>query len=192
MKRDINSSAFLSLDEATFRVFREQIETRFGEKITRCCQVKKLREAVFNKTHQYISESSYKRFFGLVKYEGGRFSKSTLDILALYIGYESFSELQAEISDRSLVAPLQTLIKSHLEKGSQIRISFAKGLETLMCYLGENTFIINCSTMPLLAKGEIFSAARILAGTCLEGAENKLKGDITTSSTLVTTIRIVV
>lgn len=191
MKRDVNSSAFFSLDEATIRIFRELIETKFGGKITRCCQAKKLRDAVYNKTHQYISESSYKRLFGLVKHEGDRFSKAILDILALYLGYESFADLQPEIKSHSLHAPLQTLCTSRLERGSQIRVSFDKGLESFMCYIGDNNFIINRSTMPLFAKGEIFKTESISAGKCLEDSDFKFPTDKSGCSAFVTSIRIV-
>ncbi len=191
MKRDINSSAFFSLDEATTRIFRELIETKFGEKITRCCQVKKLRKAVYDKTHQYISESSYKRLFGLVKHEGERFSKAILNILALYLGYESFADMLPAIKGNSLQTPLQTLCTSTLERGSQIRVSFDKGLESFMCYIGDNNFIINRSTMPLFAKGEIFKTESISTGKCLKDSDFKFPTDKSVCSTFVTSVRIV-
>ncbi len=191
MERDFNSSAFFSLDEATIRIVRELIETKFGEKITRCCQVKYLREVVFNSTRQYISEASYKRFFGLVKHEGGRFSKSILDILALYIGHESFAALQTEINNQSIDTPLQTLFTSNLERGSQIKVSFAKGLESLMCYIGNNNYIINRSTMPLFAKGDILTAESISAGKYLKATEKRLEAGNPACSPFVTSVRIV-
>lgn len=191
MERDINSSAFLSLDEATTLNFRERIESKFGEKITRCCQVNKLREAVFNCTHHYISHSSYKRFFGLVKHEGGRFSKSILDILALYLGYESFSSLQAKLNDRIIDTPIQTLITSSLERGSQIKVSFAMGLEAFMCYIGDDTFIINRSTMPLFTKGESYTTSYISAGKCLDFIDKGHEWGKAGGSAFVASVRIV-
>lgn len=191
MEKDINSTSVISLDDATMGIIRQLIETKFGAKVARCCKAKDLRVAVFNSTHQYISEASIKRFFGLVAHEGGRFRKSTIDLLAVYLGYESFAELHVKIKDQAIDAPMQTLDTVNLERGSQIKLSFAMGLESLMCYIGDNNFIINRSTMPWFAKGDIYNVDQISTGKSLSSSTNGLLDGKPICSILVTSIRIV-
>lgn len=191
MNRKNDSTAFVELDDATSRILRTQIETKFGAKITSCGNAQDLREAIRQHTRQLLSISSLRRFFGLVDYAGKKMRTTTLDLYASYLGYESFSAWYDVIKSGVVEGPMLTLQASNIEMGSQIKVSFIKGLEALMCYIGEDRFIINSSTMPLIAKGEIVHTPQISVGMHLTGMVNGEMREATSELALVTAITIV-
>ncbi len=69
---------------------RLQIENRFGKKIVSKTDAEKLKSLILMNQKEYLSESTIRRFFNLVK--SGITSQTTLDIFSRYIGFCAYTD----------------------------------------------------------------------------------------------------
>lgn len=133
-----------------------KIEERHGRKLVYSNDCEALSEHIFDVTGERLSIATLKRMFGFVglKVEP---RKSTMDIIAQYVGYPSYELLMSdmghdtEISEFSYV---DEIVSDDLNEGSQIQITYEPGRLLVMTYLGEGYFIINESYHSKLQKGD--------------------------------------
>lgn len=69
---------------------RLQIENRFGKKIVSKTDAENLKNSILMNQKEYLSESTIRRFFNLVK--AGVTSLTTLDVFSRYIGFSCYEE----------------------------------------------------------------------------------------------------
>lgn len=70
------------------------VETKFEKKITTKSDASKLRIAIFNEVKEFVSESTLRRFFLLMK-SNNSYSIASLDIISCYVGFKNFKEFEA-------------------------------------------------------------------------------------------------
>ena len=108
-----------------------------------------------------ISETTVKRMFGLVGKDSPERNRtphnSTMDIVAKWLGYNSYKELLQEIGEgdfSSEFTSMQTIEVSKLKEGTQIQFQYEPARVVVMTYIGEGEFLINESKNSKLIKGD--------------------------------------
>lgn len=136
---------------------RNKIEEVFGDKIVASGMCAAVAEDIFQKTKSMVSETSVQRWFGLVADHDRRQLKSTLNIIAKYLGYDSWELLQGDLDadvEISQFADMDDLTSADLNEGTQVQITYAPGRMLLMTYLGDGWFIVNESVKSKLQQGD--------------------------------------
>lgn len=146
---------------------RDRIEERFGDKVTsRLCTA--VAEDIFEKTRQMVGETSVQRWFGFTgDHASVKQRRSTLDIIANYIGYGSYDLLMKDIDDDTEIsefAEVDCLETAMLEVGSLIEVGYQPGRRLRMTYLGDGRFIVNESIKSKLRQGDIVRITHIAVG----------------------------
>jgi hypothetical protein len=75
------------------------VENKFGKKITTKSDASKLRIAIFREVKEFVSESTIRRFFLLMK-SNNSFSIASLDILSNYVGFKNFKDFEAHQNNK--------------------------------------------------------------------------------------------
>lgn len=77
-------------DELFYEELKTDLEIKFGRKLKYSKDCKFLSTQIFEATNRQLSESTIKRFFGLIK-TTFKPSKFTLDTFSVYLGYDSWN-----------------------------------------------------------------------------------------------------
>lgn len=108
-----------------------------------------------------VSETTVKRMFGLVGKDSPERNRiphnSTMDILAKWLGYDSYKDLLHEIGEggfSSEFTSLHSIEAKNLEVGTQIQLRYEPARVIVMTYLGNEEFLINESKNSKLHKGD--------------------------------------
>lgn len=148
------------------KVFLNKIEERYGSKVVYNCDCEALSEHIFHTTRERISVATLKRLFGLVTLSVEP-RKSTLDILAKYIGYPSYDVMVAE-EDNSIqiseFAAINEISSADLAVGTILQISYDPGRRIVMTYLGEDYFVVNKSFKSKLNQGDKVRITHLAVG----------------------------
>lgn len=136
---------------------RNKIEEVFGDKIVASGICAAVAEDIFQKTKNVVSETSVQRWFGLVADHDRRQLKSTLSIIANYLGYESWELLQGDLDadvEISQFSEMESLASTDINEGTQVQITYAPGRMLHMTYLGDDRYLINESVKSKLQQGD--------------------------------------
>ncbi|MEI6946660.1 hypothetical protein V9K67_05615 [Paraflavisolibacter sp. H34] len=92
-------------DQNRIAILKHCIQKEFGRKISTANDCIELSEDIFQKTDETLNSNTLRRFFGLVTYYFNP-SKTTLNILARYCLFSSFSEVPEKLNleDRKTVS----------------------------------------------------------------------------------------
>lgn len=150
----------------------KRIKLKAGIEMNKSADFDILAQAIKDTTNESLGVNTLKRLFGY-KTEKVVPRLSTMDIIAQYLGYDDYDALIKELGDEadiSIFTPIDSIEVQCLEKGSQIRISYAPNRVFFLTYIGDSNFIVNA----------------------VEGSSNILKGDLLTISQLAVGHRLVV
>ena len=114
-------------------IIKSKIEEQYGSKIRYSRDCDALSANIFDKTKQTVSGSTLKRLFGFVK--GTQEPRTyTLDMIAEYLGYNSYDELLKEFNDNSNSEfnQLQEIIANTIKKGQKIRFNYEPNREVII------------------------------------------------------------
>ena len=105
-----------------------------------------LENQIFNRLHVHISATTLKRLWGYVSTDSIP-RRRTLDTLAQFIGYNSFSHFCQTAHDSNAEASAPVLsrhinVKNDLEKGDTITLFWNPGRVCKVRYLGDDRFIV--------------------------------------------------
>lgn len=108
-----------------------------------------------------ISESTIKRALGFVGVDSpdryGVQRTNTMDIIAKWLGYDYYGDLLTEIGETdasSEYTPVDELISSDMEEGTQVQLRYMPSRLIIMTYIGNREFVINESHNSKLQKGD--------------------------------------
>jgi hypothetical protein len=102
------------------------IEAKFKQKITKKSDAEFLRISIFNDVKEFISESTLRRFFLLMK-SNNSYSIATLNILSKYVGFKNFEDFET-FQNRKIVSIVSSndidisFIIKEIEKKNDISI----------------------------------------------------------------------
>ena len=124
---------------------KKKVEAKFGRDLKYSVDCKDLSDEIEKATKQRLSRSTLERLFGMVAKDVVP-HRSTLDILAEYIGYPSYQHLADELNLPTIISDFESveqLVAEDLEEGTQIEIRYEPDRLILMSYLGGSLFLIN-------------------------------------------------
>lgn len=118
-----------------------------------------------------IGETTVKRMLGLVGENSPEKRRtphvSTMDILAKWLGYDSYKSLLREIGENdysSEFTSLESVDVAELDEGTQIQIKYEPARVIVMTYLGVGEFVINESKNSKLMKGDRIKLSHLVLG----------------------------
>ena len=108
-----------------------------------------------------LSATTVKRMLGLVGAESKERNrtphKSTMDILAKWLGYDSYMSLLSEVGEGNYASEftsLETIAVRELDEGMQVRLSYHPNRTIVMTYIGNCEFLVEDSENSKLIKGD--------------------------------------
>lgn len=126
-----------------------------------------LSEAIFGRMRTLISPTTLKRIWGYID-EPVQPRRSTLDVLARFVGYPDFrrfSEGLATATDvQSDVTLAYSINTSTLARGSRITLRWLPDRRCRVRYLGENRFEVEEAENTKLAIGDTFRCLLMVEG----------------------------
>lgn len=118
-----------------------------------------------------LSETTLKRMLGLVGENSPEKNRtphvSTMDILAKWLGYDSYKALLREIGEQdysSEFTSMESIDVKDLDEGTQIQIKYDPARVIVMTYLGDRAFVINESKNCKLLKGDRITLTHLVLG----------------------------
>lgn len=150
---------------------KQAFEVALGHKCTVSNHFDELREYVFQRTGQYVSSTTLKRIWGYLN-EPHLANQSTLNLLAIALGYSSWDNFQSGNADGisiSRVASSPKLGKyinvvQDLKPGDRIKLFWNPGRECLIEFIGDIKFKVIKSVKTRLKPGDIITTHIIVPG----------------------------
>ncbi|MGN0202557.1 MAG: hypothetical protein ACI399_06625 [Candidatus Cryptobacteroides sp.] len=143
------------------------VENHYGSKLTTTKDFELLSDRIEKETGELLSPSTLKRLYGYVSLSTVP-RKSTLDILALYIGkknYYSFcTDLRNDPAVTSAFFSTKTVYSSSLRKGDLVRIGWTPCRLVTLEYLGNDRFEVTSSVNASLRAGDRFEQVSFMLG----------------------------
>lgn len=145
---------------------REMIETRHGRKLNYSQECEALSESIFQATGERLSMATLKRLFGFVGLQVTP-RRSTMDIIAQYVGYPNYQILAKEIGDDTDISdftPVDEVVSAETDEGTQVQISYEPGRVLVLTYIGNGYYIVNESQKSKLLKGDKIKVSHLRLG----------------------------
>ena len=144
----------------------KRIRKEYGDELKYAHQFEGLIGDIERKTGERLSLNTIRRIFGMNN-ETVVPRKSTMDIIAQYVGYPDYELLLKDVgedSDISVFTPIDAIDVVDLEKGAQLQISYDPNRVLVMSYLGNFKFIVNESQGSKLEKGDELEITQMAVG----------------------------
>ena len=144
-----------------FALLRERVEAIFGRSANTTTAFVSLSKDIWSRTGETLSPSTLKRFWGYVTTRTNP-SVSSLDILARYVGFSSFSAFCS--GDASLYLDAEAVSARSLPAGAEIELSWNPDRNLHLKHLGEGSFVVVASERSKLQVGDRFEVATFIVG----------------------------
>lgn len=122
--------------------------------------------AIEEETGQALSTTTLKRMLGFVN-GPAQPRMSSLDILAQYLGYPTYSLLAKDIGENTEISefrPVEKIDSEDLMPGEQVQVAYNPNRLLVLSYLGRNEYLVNESRGGKLLKGDKLSIAGFYIG----------------------------
>ncbi len=134
----------------------QMIREKFNSPLQYPQQCEALALAIQESTGQTLGTTTLKRMFGFI---GGAATPrmSSLDIVAQYLGYPSYTLLAKELGEDSDISDfrvVESIDSADLESGEKVRITYHPNRVVVMRYLGDNKYVVEESCRSKLLKGD--------------------------------------
>lgn len=143
------------------------VEDHYGSRLTTTRDFESLSERIEKEAGELLSPSTLKRLYGYVSLSTVP-RKSTLDILALYIGKKNYDSFCADLhNDPALTSTFfsaRTVNSSSLKIGDLLRIGWAPDRVVTLEYLGNDSFEVASSVNASLREGDRFEQVSFMLG----------------------------
>lgn len=142
-------------------ILRRKIEIRFQQNIRYSRDCDTLSDAIYMQCKGRISPSTLKRMFGFLKWTEPR--RFTMDIIANYIGYETYDELLNEILDGKPKKEqrIESIECSGLRRGAKFRVRFGNIAFIEAEYTGSNKFRLLHHEKSGLITGDVLEIRKV-------------------------------
>lgn len=143
------------------------IEKHYGRHIATSTDFESLSVQIEHETGELLSSSTLKRLFGYVSMKPIP-RKSTLDILARYIGKKDFQQFREELRHNEVFSSTffstKIIHTSDLDEGETLTIGWAPDRLVKLEYLGNYEFTVTDSINSHLLKGDRFFQTDFMLG----------------------------
>ena len=155
------------------------VEDRLGQPLRYSADCEVLAQSICDATGQHLGVTTLKRMFGFSSEKVVAHRASTLDILALYLGFANFESLQRHICQNAEVsdfANIRSLDIPSLPIGSHVTVTYAPDRLLELKYLGLNHFRVIKATNSKLLKDDTLRIAQLAIGFELLATEVTRRG----------------
>lgn len=139
---------------------RQRIRNCLGTNLNVHSDFVGLRDSIFNKTKELISETTLERLWNYSTRGYGSVSQRTLDVLCSYLGFANWDSfvksLREENGCESDIFDQNFIISSDLRPGDSLRIGWQPDRICTIRYIGENKFVALETKNSKLKPGDTF------------------------------------
>lgn len=177
----------MSLRTATTEEFLKQtvkarLEQACGKVLVTSADCQVVVDSIWNKMHERVSLNTIKRLTGFLPYENSH-RRSTLDIIAVYLGYSSWLQLttllQTNNSDFSVNE--ETILAANLKPGDRVGLTYHPDRTLMLQYMGNGFFdVAGCKNSKLQVGDRVCISALTLNYPLL--ASQVIRGGISLGS----------
>ena len=143
------------------------VEKHYGRHLSTTTDFESLSVLIERETGELLSASTLKRLYGYVSMKPVP-RKSTLDILARFIGKKSYDQFREEWKDSTAFTSTffsqKTVYASELKDGDIVRIGWDPDRVVKLKYLGDNEFEVLESLNSQLLAGDKFEQVSFMMG----------------------------
>lgn len=151
----------------TIENLRNEIEAAIHRRLATPKDFDALREMIFLRLHILVSSTTLKRIWGYID-DNVCTRRSTLDILARYIGYADFDAYEngtvgdaAELPSNPVMAR-RIDVDEQLQPGDMIRLTWQPGRVCDVAYRGNRAFCVVASQCTRLKAGDTFKCSLMI------------------------------
>lgn len=141
----------------------EMLGRKLGNRLRQAADCDRLALDIYSITGERLGSTTLKRLLGFVDDERKTYI-STLDIIANYLGYNSWHELEkVEDTGNSDFAYIsEEIVSSRLEIGDTITLSYLPDRHLDIKYVGNSQYLVTKSIHGKLKEGDIITVGSIL------------------------------
>lgn len=151
----------------TIENLRNEIEVAIHRRLATPKDFEALREMIFLRLHILVSATTLKRIWGYID-DSVSTRRSTLDILARYIGYVDFDAYENGMvgdiaeSPSSPIMARRIDVDEQLQPGDMIRLTWQPGRICDVEYRGDRVFCVVASQSTRLKAGDTFKCSLMI------------------------------
>ena len=141
-------------------LLKREVERTFDRQLTEARDFEQLSHLLLSHTHERLSPTTLKRFWGYLKNEEVQTRPHTLDVLARFVGYKDYEDFCAK-SDRldEVQSGIKTEVKvstESLRRGQRLVITWRPDRRIVVEHLGNSQFEIVEAENTKLCVGDTF------------------------------------
>lgn len=141
-------------------LLKQEAERAFGRKLKEARDFEELSHLLLSHTHERLSPTTLKRFWGYLKNEEVQTRPHTLDVLARFVGYKDFEDFcaQADCLDevQSGIKAEERITSEGLRRGQRLIITWRPDRRIVVRHQGEGRFEIVEAQNTKLCVGDTF------------------------------------
>lgn len=145
---------------------KEMILEKFNSPLDYPQQCEALAMAIKEATGHTLGTTTLKRMLGFIKGTASS-RKSSLDIIAIYLGYSDYNLLCKDLGDDVEISdfrPIESIDSADLEVGETIEITYHPKRLIVLRYLGNNRYEVTEVHGSKLQKGDLLTIAGFYVG----------------------------
>ena len=158
----------VSANRPEIHALRQRVEETFGQSLATHNSFLALVDAIGAKLREHISESTLERLWGYSTRDTDAVSLRTLDVLARYIGVDSWrafcSDLKATSNIESEEFTGESIVSASLSPGTRLQLGWLPDRQIVLEYLGNNRFVVRESQNSSLKPGDSFECLQFQVG----------------------------
>lgn len=147
---------------------REQVESRFGKRLSVHADFMALVAEIEMVQRQHISETTLERVWGYSTRGYDRVSLRTLDVLSLYaqgVDWQQFcASLPQKWGQESEIYNVEQILSSQLTEGDRLEIGWLPDRLCVVRYMGANRFVAEHCENSKMQCGDSFSCLQFVLG----------------------------
>ena len=156
-----------NINKAMIAALRREIETAVNRRLATPKDFDALREMIFSRLHILVSATTLKRIWGYLD-DNVCTRRSTLDILARYVGYADFEAFENGAAAEGGELPSNPImarridVDEQLQPGDLLRLTWQPGRVCDVEYRGERLFCVVASQNTRLCAGNTFKCSLMI------------------------------
>ena len=144
-------------------ILRQTVEHTAGFKLRTAGNFEELSNVIWDKTHERLSPTTLKRFWGYLKNEQVETRLHTLDVLAKFVGFRNFEVFYKRREElnrvQSRILSADSIDVNSLIIGDCLQISWRPNRSIVVRYVGNSAFVVAESVNSKLSVGDSFSCS---------------------------------
>lgn len=151
----------MKLQESVIR----RLESKLGTELHSPAAVERLSLDILSATGERLSANTLKRLVGLLPYNSSP-RLQTLDILASYLGCDSWEMLQRDVADEisCFGASARGIYATDLKAGNKIELLWSPGRRVVIEFKGDGRFVVVESEGAKIIKGDTVCISHLVKG----------------------------